>query len=60
MSLAMTIVSMIAAWTAIAISMLWGVLRIARRHHPLAQCNAVAQARYKRLPKQHALLFRTA
>jgi hypothetical protein len=34
MSLAMTIFSMIAAWMAIAISMLWGVLRVARRHHP--------------------------
>ncbi len=34
MSLAMTIFSMFAAWVAVAIAMLWGVLRIARRHHP--------------------------
>ncbi|MBK5395909.1 hypothetical protein JFU47_04030 [Pseudomonas sp. TH39(2020)] len=33
MSLALTIFGMIAAWMAIAISMLWGVLRIARRRH---------------------------
>jgi hypothetical protein len=32
MSLAMTIFSMIAAWLAIACAMLWGVLRISRRH----------------------------
>ncbi|PQO96410.1 hypothetical protein C5612_30420 [Pseudomonas frederiksbergensis] len=34
MSLAMTIFSMFAAWMAVAIAMLWGVLRIARRHQP--------------------------
>lgn len=36
MSLAMTLFSMIAAWMAIAMAMLWGVLRIARRHQPHA------------------------
>jgi membrane glycosyltransferase len=34
MSLAMTLFSLIAAWFAIAFAMLWGVLRIARRHQP--------------------------
>ena len=34
MSLAMTLFSLIAAWFAIALAMLWGVLRIARRHQP--------------------------
>ncbi len=34
MSLAMTIFSLIAAWCSIALAMLWGVLRIARRHQP--------------------------
>lgn len=34
MSLSMTIFSMIAAWLAIAFAMLWGILRIARRHAP--------------------------
>ncbi|WP_439879056.1 hypothetical protein [Pseudomonas prosekii] len=34
MSLAMTIFSMIAAWMAVALAMLWGVLRIARRYQP--------------------------
>ena len=34
MNLAMTIFSMIAGWMAVAIAMLWGVLRITRRHLP--------------------------
>lgn len=32
MSLAMTLFSLISAWIAVALAMLWGVLRIARRH----------------------------
>lgn len=32
MSLGMIISSMIAAWMAISLAMLWGLLRIARRH----------------------------
>ncbi|WP_434771942.1 hypothetical protein [Pseudomonas entomophila] len=32
MSLAMILFSLISAWMAIALAMLWGVLRIARRH----------------------------
>ncbi|VVP60687.1 hypothetical protein PS874_06083 [Pseudomonas fluorescens] len=32
MGLAMTIFSMVAAWMAIALAMLWGLLRIVRRH----------------------------
>jgi hypothetical protein len=34
MSLAMIIVMLISGWLAVAAAMLWGVLRIARRHHP--------------------------
>lgn len=30
----MTIVMLIAGWLAVALAMLWGVLRISRRHHP--------------------------
>ena len=37
MSLAMTIFSMIAAWMAIALAMLWGLLRIVRRHQLCAE-----------------------
>lgn len=37
MSLAMIIFSMIAAWMAIALAMLWGLLRIARRHQSCAE-----------------------
>ncbi|MBV4487625.1 hypothetical protein HU727_018710 [Pseudomonas sp. SWRI153] len=33
MSLTMTIVMLIAGWLAVATAMLWGVLRISRRHH---------------------------
>lgn len=33
MSLTVAILMMIGAWLAIAIAMLWGVLRIARRRH---------------------------
>lgn len=34
MNLAMAIFSMIAGWMAVSIAMLWGVLRINRRHLP--------------------------
>ncbi|MCD5994509.1 hypothetical protein KDX38_12975 [Pseudomonas sp. CDFA 602] len=34
MSLELTIVMLIASWLAVATAMLWGVLRISRRHHP--------------------------
>jgi hypothetical protein len=33
MSLTMTIVMLIAGWLAVATAMLWGVLRVSRRHH---------------------------
>ncbi|CRM12838.1 MULTISPECIES: hypothetical protein [Pseudomonas] len=34
MSLATTIMLLICGWLAVAGAMLWGVLRITRRHHP--------------------------
>ncbi|MFA0928200.1 hypothetical protein RA263_10690 [Pseudomonas syringae pv. tagetis] len=33
MSLELTIVMLIASWLAVASAMLWGVMRISRRHH---------------------------
>jgi len=37
MSLTMAIVMMVGAWILVAAAMLWGVMRIARRHqHPAA------------------------
>ncbi|WP_165840716.1 hypothetical protein [Pseudomonas sp. SDI] len=33
MSLAMAIILLIGTWLLVAAAMLWGVLRIARRHH---------------------------
>nr|WP_229779329.1 hypothetical protein [Pseudomonas matsuisoli] len=34
MSPALTLTLMVLGWFAVAIAMLWGMLRIARRHHP--------------------------
>ncbi|MEX5670042.1 hypothetical protein ABFV57_34925, partial [Pseudomonas neuropathica] len=50
MSLAMTIFSMIAAWMAIALAMLWGLLRIARRHQPYAQDIAIPDITRRQSP----------
>ncbi|MBK5003088.1 hypothetical protein IAE37_005364 [Pseudomonas sp. S31] len=44
MSLAMTLFSLISAWLAVALAMLWGVLRIARRHQR-AETNQVVSER---------------
>ncbi|MDR9862920.1 hypothetical protein [Pseudomonas baetica] len=33
----MTLLTIIAAWIVVALAMLWGVLRISRRHHPVAR-----------------------
>lgn len=33
MSLTMTIIMLVCGWLAVAAAMLWGVLRITRRHH---------------------------
>jgi hypothetical protein len=50
MSLAMMIFSLIAAWMAVAFAMLWGVLRIARRHHhPMEVEPAAGMAKLKPL-----------
>ena len=37
MSPTVTIFMLIGAWLAVAGAMLWGVLRISRRHHPIAR-----------------------
>lgn len=44
MSLGMIIVMLVLGWLAVAGAMLWGVLRISRRHHPHYQSNAVPPA----------------
>lgn len=50
MSLAMTLVMLISGWLAVAAAMLWGVLRIARRHHhPIPVARGV-----KTEPARHA------
>jgi MFS superfamily sulfate permease-like transporter len=43
MSLTMTIVMLISGWLAVAAAMLWGVLRITRRHHHPARSVPVAK-----------------
>ena len=49
MSLTMTIVMLIAGWLAAATAMLWGVLRIARRHHHPVQTTLVEKAEEQRV-----------
>ncbi|WP_350600335.1 hypothetical protein [Pseudomonas sp. 65/3-MNA-CIBAN-0223] len=45
MSLAMIILMLVTGWLAVAAAMLWGVLRIARRHHHPVQPAPLAQPR---------------
>ncbi|WP_177327851.1 hypothetical protein [Pseudomonas sp. GM41(2012)] len=52
MSLAMTIVMLISGWLAVAAAMLWGVLRITRRHHHPARSTPVAKP--DKTAEQHA------
>ena len=49
MSLTMTIVMLIAGWLAVATAMLWGVLRISRRHHHPVQPTQVDKAEKHRV-----------
>lgn len=44
MGLGMIIVMLVVGWLAVAGAMLWGVLRISRRHHPHHQSTAVPPA----------------
>jgi hypothetical protein len=54
MNLAMTIFSMIARWIAVAIAMLWGVLRITRRHLPSEGDDAPEPSQAKVIKMLHA------
>jgi hypothetical protein len=53
MSLGMTIVLLIAGWLAVAAAMLWGVLRISRRHHH-REISRVAPVQSKSQPTRPA------
>ena len=53
MSLATTIMMLILGWLAVAGAMLWGVLRIARRHHPHAPVTP-PEAKGKKAPPRPA------
>lgn len=52
MSLALIIFALIIAWLSVAAAMLWGVLRIARRHPP-AQRRLPAEKRPERPSAVH-------
>jgi len=52
MSLTMTIVMLISGWLAVAAAMLWGVLRITRRHHHPVQ--SAPMAKPDKTTEQHA------
>ena len=45
MSLGMTIVMLIAGWMAVACAMLWGVMRVSRRHHLPSSDNRIVKPR---------------
>jgi ABC-type nickel/cobalt efflux system permease component RcnA len=53
MSLEMTIVMLIAAWLAVAAAMLWGVMRISRRHHHHHRSVEPAPAKPHKHGKRH-------
>ncbi|WP_176159851.1 hypothetical protein [Pseudomonas fluorescens] len=52
MSLATTIFMLICGWLAVAAAMLWGVMRVTRRHHP--HVKPVAPAKPRRAAVHHA------
>ncbi len=55
MSLTMAIIMMIGAWVLVAAAMLWGVMRIARRHHhPLPPAPAATPLEKPRTPPASA------
>ncbi|QUE90574.1 hypothetical protein [Pseudomonas sp. SCA2728.1_7] len=54
MSLTMTIVMLIAGWLAVAAAMLWGVLRISRRHHHHSVQPAAVAKTEKQSPRHAA------
>ncbi|MEX5687848.1 hypothetical protein [Pseudomonas silesiensis] len=55
MSLTMTIVMLISGWLAVASAMLWGVLRITRRHHhPPVQPTSPAASDTDKPASRHA------
>lgn len=48
MSLGMTIVMLIAGWMAVACAMLWGVMRVSRRHLLPSSDNRITKPRSTR------------
>ncbi|KPW60266.1 Uncharacterized protein ALO80_01602 [Pseudomonas caricapapayae] len=50
MSLELTIVMLIASWLAVASAMLWGVMRISRRHHQPRVAKRPVLAKHVKVP----------
>lgn len=53
MSLAIGILMLIGMWVSVAAAMLWGVMRILRRHHPHASSPPGAVRRQRRPASAH-------
>ncbi len=53
MSLMAIILMLIGGWLAVAAAMLWGVLRITRRHHPAYRAPQ-APAKHEKPARRHA------
>lgn len=53
MSLTMIILMLIGGWLAVAAAMLWGVLRITRRHHH-SHIQAITPANTEKPDERHA------
>ncbi|HKS15369.1 MAG TPA: hypothetical protein VJS90_20255 [Pseudomonas sp.] len=53
MSLTMAILMLIGMWVSVAAAMLWGVMRIVRRHHPHHQAPPKAARRLRRHINAH-------
>ena len=54
MSLTMAIFMLVGAWLIVAAAMLWGVLRIARRHHPHHTLPKASEPMAARRNRRHA------
>lgn len=54
MSLTMAILMLVGMWLSVAAAMLWGVLRIVRRHAPPLPPQAPAKPQPVRRPRRHA------
>ncbi|AIR90776.1 hypothetical protein [Pseudomonas cremoricolorata] len=57
MSLAMTLLSLMSAWVAVALAMLWGVMRIVRRHAVPAEPSQPARRVYRPIRRPVHMIY---